>query len=379
MLSGVEPGRDGSPDAEAGQVRPGRDQAGSPPIRRSWPRNWALTGVVAVIVLVVFLLHTALLPFVIAAGVSFVLDPLIRRAQPYLGNHRWIPATILYVILLIAGAAVAWWVGRTVADDFTMLSRDGPRMIHDLVKQLVGPDGASIFGKKYTADSLVQQLETAAGNVVGPQLALTGTMFGVGSILGLFLTLVLTTYFMISGPGVVDGIIWLIPPERRDSGKRTLAAVVPALRRYFLGVAAVVTFTGVVAYLGFGLVFALPHAILLSLAVGVLEIIPALGPFASMVLVALWSVQEHSLGTAALLMGYAILLRLVIDNALGPLVLGRAAKLHPVAIIFSFICGASLFGVMGLLLAVPAAACIIIVLGQYYAEPTAGPEPDQAT
>ena len=378
MLSGMEAGRNDSPEAEAGQHGAGQDQASSPPLRRSWPRNWALTGVVAVMVLVVFLLHTELLPFVIAGGVSFVLDPLIRRAQPYFGNHRWIPATILYLILLVVGVAFVWWVGRTVAEDFSSLSQNGPRMIHDLVAQLVGPDGTSIFGKKYTADSMVQQLETAAGNVVSPQLALTGTMFGIGSILGLFLILVLTPYFLISGPTLVDGMIWLIPPERRESGKRTLAAVVPALRRYFVGVAVVVTFTGIVAYLGFGLVFALPHAILLSLAVGVLEIIPALGPFASMVLVALWSVQEHSLGTAALLMGYAILLRLVIDNALGPLVLGRAAKLHPVAIIFSFIVGASLFGIIGLLLAVPTAACIIIVLGHYYAEPTAR-EPEQVT
>ena len=369
-MSGVEAGRDDGPGSRAGQPR-----AGGPEIRRSWPRNWALTGVVAVLVLVVFLLHRVLLPFVIAGGVSFVLDPLIRRAQPHLGNHRWIPATILYLVLLVAGAAFVWWVGRTLAADFAMLSQNGPRMIHDLAVQLVGPDGSSIFGKKYTADALVQQLQTSAAAVVSPQLALTGTTFGIGAILGVFLILVLTPYFMISGPSLVEGMVWLIPPERRDSGRRTLAAVVPALRRYFVGVAAVVTFTGVVAYLGFGLVFALPHAVLLSLAVGVLEIIPALGPFASMVLVALWSVQEHSLGTAALLMGYAILLRLVIDNALGPLVLGRAAKLHPVAIIFSFICGASLFGVMGLLLAVPTAACVVIVLGHYYDEPTA---PEQA-
>ena len=367
-MSGVAAGRDDSPGTETGQ-----HQAGNPPGRRSWPRNWALTGVVAVMVLVVFMLRMELLPFVIAGGVSFVLDPLIRRVQPHLGNHRWIPATIVYLILLVAGVAFAWWVGRTVTDDVSTLAQNGPKMIHDLAAQLVGPDGISIFGTKYTADSLVKQLQASAGNIVTPQLALTGTVFGVGGILGLFLTLVLTPYFLISGPTLVDGMVWLIPPERRDSGKRTLAAVVPALRRYFVGVAAVVTFTAVVAYLGFGLIFALPHAVLLSIAVGVLEIIPALGPFASMVLVLLWSVQEHSLGTAALLMGYAILLRLVIDNALGPLVLGQAAKLHPVAIIFAFICGASLFGVIGLLLAVPTAACIIIVLGLYYGEPVAPP------
>ncbi len=346
-----------------------------PPVRRSRPRNWALTGVAVVVVLVFYALHTELLPFLIAAGFSFVLDPLIRRVQPYCANHRWIPAAILYLVLLAAGVAFAWWVGRAIVDDCTMLAQDGPRMIHDLVAQLVGPDGTSFFGKKYTADALVQQLQASADSLISPQLALTGTVFGVGGILGVFLTLVLTPYFMISGPGLVDGMIWLVPPERRGSVKRILPSVAPALRRYFVGVAVVVVFTAAAAYLGFGLLFHLPHAMLLSIAVGVLEIIPALGPFASMVLVGLSSVQEHSLGTAALLMGYAIVLRLVIDNALGPLVLGQAAKLHPVAVIFSFVCGASLFGVFGLLIAVPAAACVVIVLDHYYAQPVAEAAP----
>lgn len=107
---------------------------------------------------------------------------------------------------------------------------------------------------------------------------------------------------------------------------------------------------------------------------GVLEIIPALGPFTSLVLVAFSSLQEHGVETSVGLMAYAIFLHLGIDNVLGPLVLGRSSKLHPVAIIFAFVVGASLFGVVGLLLAVPAAACLMIVLEQYYADPI-GREP----
>ena len=58
-----------------------------------------------------------------------------------------------------------------------------------------------------------------------------------------------------------------------------------------------------------------------------------------------------------------------IDQLVGPLVLGRAAKVHPVVIIFSFLAGAVLFGAIGLLLAVPVAASIKIVLSIYYSEP----------
>jgi predicted PurR-regulated permease PerM len=50
-------------------------------------------------------------------------------------------------------------------------------------------------------------------------------------------------------------------------------------------------------------------------------------------------------------------------------VLGSATRLHPVVVIAGFACGAMLFGVVGLLLAVPVAVCIKITLEHYYAEP----------
>ena len=51
--------------------------------------------------------------------------------------------------------------------------------------------------------------------------------------------------------------------------------------------------------------------------------------------------------------------------------LGEAARIHPVVVIISFVCGAILFGVVGLLIAVPVAVCIKITLQHYYAEPIA--------
>jgi predicted PurR-regulated permease PerM len=143
-----------------------------------------------------------------------------------------------------------------------------------------------------------------------------------------------------------------------------------------VGVAVVVTFTSAAAWIGFGLIFGLPHAVLLSLAAGLLEIVPALGPATSMALVGLSATQQHSAAAIVTLMLYAILLRLVIDNGVGPVVLGQSARLHPVAVMFAFVCGAALLGVVGLLLAVPTAACLVVVLDTYYAEPVAKTEPE---
>jgi predicted PurR-regulated permease PerM len=133
----------------------------------------------------------------------------------------------------------------------------------------------------------------------------------------------------------------------------------------------VVLYTAVAGWIGFGLLFHLPQAVLLSVAVGVLELIPAVGPMTSMTLVGLTGLQQTSTAGLIFLMGYAVALRLSIDNLVGPLVLGRSVKVHPVVVMFAFVCGAMLFGVIGLLFAVPVAACIRLILDHYYAEPIA--------
>ena len=117
--------------------------------------------------------------------------------------------------------------------------------------------------------------------------------------------------------------------------------------------------------------FHLPDAVLLAFTVGLLELIPVIGPFASGALVGVIAIQQSGIVAAALLFGFAIALRLSIDNLVGPLVLGEAARIHPVVMIVSFVCGAILFGVVGLLIAVPVAVCIKITLADYYAEPVA--------
>jgi predicted PurR-regulated permease PerM len=85
------------------------------------------------------------------------------------------------------------------------------------------------------------------------------------------------------------------------------------LRRYFIGVLIVVTYAATAAYIGLGLVLGIPHAV--------------------------------------------------------PLALGTAARLHPVLIIFCFLSGALLFGVIGVIMAVPVALTVKVTLALLYDEP----------
>ena len=276
---------------------------------------------------------------------------------------------LVYVVLVLLFAATLYAIGANAAHDLTQMAERGPAMLHKFVEDIVGPNGIALFGNTYRADDVMQALSATAEKLIAAGAIVQLGSLGVGALFGLFLTLVLTPYFMISGPRLAAGAIWLIPPERRNSVTDLLPKILPALRRYLLGIFLVVVYTSFIAWIGFGPVFALPGAVLLAVTVGILEIMPVIGPLSSAILVGIVAAQQATLTAAALLMGLVLALRLSIDNIIGPIVLGHAARLHPVVVIAGFVCGAMLFGVVGLLLAVPMAVCIKIALEHYYAEP----------
>jgi predicted PurR-regulated permease PerM len=358
-----------SPDAIRVRRREGGDRAAEPGTVRSRVGGWPIAAALAVVALILYLIRYALLPFVFAIAIAFVTDPLIRGGQRRLRLPRWVVGVLIYAVLILLFAATLYAIGANAVHDFMQMAERGPATLRKFIDDVLGPNGIALFGKIYRADDVMEALSAATEKLVAAGAIVRFGSFGVGALFGLFLTLVLTPYFMISGPRLAAGAIWLIPPERRKSVTDLLPKIIPALRRYLLGIFLVVVYTSVIAWIGFGPIFALPGAVLLAVTVGILEIMPVVGPISAALLVGIVATQQATLTAAALLMGFVLALRLSIDNIVGPIVLGHAARLHPVVVIAGFVCGAMLFGVVGLLLAVPTAVCIKIALEHYYAEP----------
>ena len=337
---------------------------------RSRVGGWPIAIVGGVLGLLAYTVRYALIPFVFAAVIGFVLDPVLDWSARHLRGHRW-PTAVLLTVLIIGGIGFGlWWMGHTAFHELSGVVARLPRIIRQAANSATGPQGIDLFGAHYTPEQLSAAVITGATNMVGGAQVMLAMKVGFGTVAGLVLTFVLIPYFLISGRRLSAGALWLIPPERRRSVDEMLPQLVPMLRRYVVGLICVVIYTASAAYIGLGPIFGVPNAALLAVVVGFLELIPVIGPITSMVLIGLSALQQGTFA-AIFLMVYAIVLRLSIDNLVGPLALGRAVTVHPVVVIFGFVIGAMLFGVIGLLLAVPTAACIKLILEHYYAEPIA--------
>jgi predicted PurR-regulated permease PerM len=337
--------------------------------QRRWMTVAAGVTVVLVLAFVFYLLRFVILPFGVAAALAFLAAPFVRWLQNKRGWPHWAGALLVYVayLLLIFLAGLATW--RYIVPEFVSVAQRTPQIIQHLFTVVFhGPKG-HILGQTVDARQLSQRTIALLGGLIHDpsKLALAGAI-SISALVGFFLTLALLGYFLFQGPQLAAGLIWLVPPRHRRRTRVLAAEVEPVIYNYVRGVIVVVIYAMTVTGLVTGLILHLPHAILLAIAVGLLEMIPTVGPALALLLLG-FVVAEQA--TPALLLGFGAFaagLRLSIDNLLAPLVLGRYVMLPPPVIIFSFLAGGILFGFVGVLLAIPVAAAIKVVLADFYGD-----------
>jgi predicted PurR-regulated permease PerM len=330
----------------------------------------ATLAVIAAAVLLLYLVRFILLPFVVSAIVAYVLAPVVDRiAAATRAPRGWVA---FGVGLTLAGIAAA--LGYFGAP-FVM--HELQRAVHEMgdlkgfIHQWIGGNSISLFGKQLTDAQIATDISSAAQkwvNQTGGFVALAA--FGFAGFFGVLLAWVLLFYFLIGGKAVWRGIVWLIPPLDRPLVMLIWKDLDPVLRRYFVGLVIVVIYASTAAYLGLGVILHAPHAPVLAVLTGFLELIPIVGPAASAVIAGIFTLHSAR-GPGAILayIAYATALRISIDQFIGPIVLGRAARVQPSVVIFCFLAGAILFGVPGVIMAVPVALTIKVILGVLYNEP----------
>jgi predicted PurR-regulated permease PerM len=295
-----------------------------------------------------------------------LLDWAARRTK----WPRILVAIGLFLILLaVTGAIIALAAKRLIAES-TEIAAGLQGMLENIVRQAADDKPISLFGISLNTHDLVQHVLGRVRDWIGQtdQIALVAT-YGFVAFMGAFLAIVLLFYFLADGKRVARGLFWIVPPHRRPLVARIWARLDPILMRYFIGVIVVVAYATVAAYIGLGVILGIRQAVFLALLTGILETVPVVGPTAAAVIAGLASLRTAS-GIINIIeyAAYATLLRLSIDQIVGPIVLGRAAHVHPVLIIFCFLAGGIVLGIPGVILAVPIALLVKSTLATIYGD-----------
>ncbi len=327
---------------------------------------------IGAVILAIFLyfIKLILLPFVLAGIVAYICTPILDWAEQRTRWPRLFFAVALFLVLCGVSVFVAVIAAERLADEARATASDLQVLLENFTRQAMGEQSITLFGYSMNAGEIAQAVLERVRDWAGQtdQIALL-TGYGLAAAMGAFLTIVLLFYFLVSGRQVAHGLFWIVPPHRRPLAARIWARLDPVLMHYFIGVIGVMIYATVAAYIGLGVILGIEHAVLLALLTGILETVPMVGPTAAAVLAGLVSLRTaNGIINIVEYAAYATALRLSIDQIVGPLVLGRAAHVHPVLIIFCFLAGGVVLGIPGVILAVPVALVVKSTLATIYGD-----------
>ncbi|MFA5935566.1 MAG: AI-2E family transporter [Patescibacteria group bacterium] len=304
-------------------------------------------GLFAAVGVVVFLIFQPYFEVLaIAAVLAFLMQPVYRRLVKMCFGLQTLAAmlTVVFTALLVLlplaliGAKV---VGES-RDLYTSLNDHGNEYVVQLNTLL------DRYVKPYTP-SLEFDVRDTVQQGVGWVFQNLGVFFSgtIEFVFGLLLGAVALFYFLKDGPSMLRAII-VLSPLADSHDKQIVARLGVSVSSVVRGSLLVALIQGTLTGIGFT-IFGVPNAALWGSIAAICALVPGVGTSIVLVPWIIYLYATGDLGPAVGLTIWSVFAVGLIDNLLGPYLVGRGAKLHPVLILFSVIGGISFFGPLGFL------------------------------
>lgn len=323
-----------------------------------------LAGLLVATWLMLQLFASILLPFVVAAGIAYFLDPLASRLAR-IGLPRGLGAVLLLLALLVVVLLVVLLIyplilaqlGLLIArlPTYVTLARSSADALLVSLQEQLGPE----FVDERLRVLVASQTGTVLAFLVTAATRLIGGGFALFNVLTLLIvTPVVAFYLLRDWPGVIARVeSWL--PRRYASVLSTQAHEVDRILAAWLRGQAMCSMALTIFYATMLSLVGLELALIVGVVAGVLSFIPFVGTLTGLVLgLGLAMAQFPTWGGVLLVLGVFVVGNILENYVIYPRFLGDRVELHAVWVIFALFAGAAAFGFLGVLLAVPVAATI---------------------
>ena len=344
----------------------------------------------AVFVSLVWVLRDVLMPFVAGLVLAYLLDPLADRLEKWGLGRMGASLLILiaFVLLFVMLLVVAVPLLGTQVMAFIEKAPGYVTRLQVLVMEQGGPLLEKVGGEK-----VLQDLQKPLGDVVGQAMSWLGTFLtsiwsGGQALIGVVSLLVVTPvvafYILLDWDRMIAKVDSWVPVDQRETVRQIMGDIDTAISGFLRGQTLVCLILGGMYAVGLMLV-GLNFGLLIGISAGLLSFIPYVGSMLGLVVsvgvaIAQFWPDWTMIGLVLLVFGIG---QFIEGYILSPKLVGETVGLHPVWLMFALIAAGSLFGFLGLLIAVPVAAVIGVLtrfaLKQYLASPLYGGGPNAAT
>jgi predicted PurR-regulated permease PerM len=318
-------------------------------------------------IVLVFLL-TLLFSIIISGPVDYLQRKGVGRALGTL-----IVFAGLALILIVAGYSM----GSVVESQVRGLIESAPTLLSDAQDQIAQLQSTLGLESGLLPDP--QQLMDSARNLLSGDTFSTfvSVSAGVANVFSFLVVILIATIFTVAWPApLVNGFVALWPAGRRGRVREILGELYKTVQRWFLGQLTSMTIIGMLFTVALFLI-GIPFALLLGILSGLLAFIPFVGPFISIIPPILLALAQDPILALWVLLAYAVV-QFIEGNVIQPVVMNRAVSLHPTVIVFALLIMSTLFGFVGLLLAIPLIAALQVLVRELWIErmDSMGTDPD---
>jgi predicted PurR-regulated permease PerM len=299
---------------------------------------------------------------ILALFVAVALKPTVDWMDRH-GVPRVLAILLSYLLVVIIVAAIAALVVPTMFGQVTGLVRalQQPGGLSAQIDRVASPLGLSplVRSLRPQLDALPGQLGGSIGSVTTVTASTLSTITGVLSVA------VLAFFFLHDGTGLIDASVRLLPQAHQPRARRLAERSEDAIAGYIRGNLAISAIAGISALVGM-LVLGIPYALPLAVLLAVLDLIPMVGVTLGAIPVVLAALAISPI-KAVIMLVYIIVYQQIESNVLNPLIYGRSDQLPALTVFLAFLAGSLLWGILGALIAIPAANIIRIVIREWLA------------
>ena len=325
--------------------------------------GWLL--LVAAVGFLLYLLAPILAPFLFAAILAYICNPLVDRMARR-GVPRTAGAALVLLLLLALFAAVMLVVLPLLVRQVRAMMEQVPLYL-DWLRTTVEPWLLRYFDIQVDLDLVKQWLAGHMSEIQSVAVKLlpslkTGGLALVGFVVDAVLVLVVLFYFMRDWNVMLRHVSEIIPRRWHAQVSQLFVEIDAVLGEFLRGQLLVMLLMGVFYTIGLRLV-GLDYALSVGMIAGLVTFVPYLGVITGVALATLTGLlQFHDL-TALLWIWLVFVIGNVLEGyVFVPLLVGERIGLHPVIVIFALLAFGQLFGFFGVLLAVPASASLLVWL-----------------
>ena len=339
-------------------------------VDRTLRRIFVLAGI-GLILWVLYLLKPVILPFVAAFLVAYLFSPLVGRLHK-LGLLRWLSISIVFIGIGIVLTLAIWYVVPLVWQQLIYARDSIPAGIHWLnytflpwVSQTFNVEAMEIDTEQISSvvmDYIQTNYSADSIQSVLLRVAQSGLNFiQIGGVV--VLIPIIAFYFLLDWERMLDNMRRLIPRPYEQTTLVVVGECHNVLGAFVKGQFLVMFLLGVVYAVGLQLI-GLEVGLIIGMVAGLASIIPYLGFGVGIIAAVIATLFQFGIDWTHLALVFLVFMigQAIEGYVLQPFLLGDKIGLPPVAVVFAILAGAQLAGFLGMLIALPVAAIIVVLL-----------------